>query len=404
MGYLIRLGMLVRVGWRSLGRNKVRTLLTMLGIIIGVASVIAIVALGRGAEQRTDEEMESMGNNSIEISAEDSGATKSHAALLEGDVQELKGACPSVVYVTAVEWESRKPIVFESQNAQSYVLGVSPDFFAIHHYGVDAGECFTEDDIRNAAKVCVLGSSTATALFGNRSPVGRVVRLKSMGFKVVGVKTPQTGEGGFMQDENSIFLMPYTTAMRYVQHYDVVDEIVVASASIDDMTKAKDEVEAFLRQHHHIHGNQPNDFRMEDIQAMMDRWHSRKEVFSSLLGGVAAISLFVGGIGIMNIMLVTVTERIREIGTRMAIGANPVDIMLQFLIEALTISLTGGVIGIGLGITLAKVINKKWSYAIVSLDSIWLAFGVSCAIGIIFGLWPAFKASRLDPIEALRHE
>jgi putative ABC transport system permease protein len=399
--------MLVVAGWRALIRNRVRSLMTMLGIIIGVAAVIAIVAMGNGSKARMEAEIQEEGDNSIEISAANPtgiGPVKTHPMLHVSDAQELRAACPSVRYVTAEQWTGQKPIVYESINANAFVFGVGPDFFPIHNFQLAQGESFTEDDVAKAARVCVLGAKTADALFGNRDPIGRVVRVKSVGFKVVGVKRLKGGEGGFMRDEDSLFMAPYTTVMRYIEHSQWVDSITASTDRPEQMEAAKDEIRQFLRQHHHLHSKVEDDFEIDDVSVWIERWRTQQAILRNLLGGMASISLVVGGIGIMNIMLVSVTQRIKEIGTRMAIGARPGDILLQFLAEALTLSLGGGILGIIVGVVTAAVVDKKWSSAIVSGDSIVLAFGVSCAIGVFFGLYPAVKASRLDPIVALRHE
>ncbi|HEY3998708.1 MAG TPA: ABC transporter permease [Candidatus Xenobia bacterium] len=405
---LSRLLMLLRSAWRSLYRNKVRSLLTMLGIIIGVAAVIAMVALGRGSQARMEDEMARIGNNLLQIRSVPimvNGISQdNHATLTADDAVSLKDACPSVQYVNPSVWDWDAPVAYEDQAMTARVAGISPDYFPLHHDAVAWGENLTDADVRHATRVCVLGDTVAGQLFGNRDPIGRTLRIRAIGFRVVGIKRVQGNQHGWYGDTDKMIFVPYTSVMEHLHHSRYIYSMSVAAPTMEAMPDAKNEVTAYLRQRHHIHGNLKDDFRVDDIEAMMDKWRQQQQIFSALLGGVAAISLLVGGIGIMNIMLVTVTERIKEIGTRMAIGARPLDIMLQFFLEALSLSMTGGLLGIALGVGTSHLVDQKWSAAIVSGPSIVLAFAVSCFIGIFFGFYPAFQASRLDPIEALRPE
>ncbi|MHB2021595.1 MAG: ABC transporter permease [Candidatus Xenobia bacterium] len=404
----MRLALLVRAAWRSLWRNKVRTLLTMLGIIIGVAAIIAMVALGHGAQARTQAEMLNIGVNMLHVYSNPirvNGVVKGdYARFSIADVEGIKAACPAVRYVSPQMWMSGHPAVYEDQTCTGDQLGVSPDFLAIHHRIISLGAAFTRDDVEQSTRVCVLGSKAADELFGNRNPVGREIRIRGVQFRVLGVMRAVGEDGGWFGDSDKMILIPYTAVLRYLYRSRRVYSINVAAAEPDQVPQVKEQVSAYLRQQHAIRASGQDDFRIFDVEAMLQRWKHQQQLFAGLLGGVASISLLVGGIGIMNIMLVTVTERIREIGIRMAVGARPFDILLQFFVEALTISVGGGLIGIALGLFVSHLMDEKWAAAIVSVDSILLACTASVAIGVFFGFYPAMRASRLDPIEALRHE
>jgi len=409
---MINIPSTVKISLRALRVNKMRSALTMLGIIIGVGAVITMLAVGAGARRKIDEQIASMGSNLLIIlpGATTSGGVRMGAGtqptLSMGDAEAILKECPAVAYVAPV-LSGVAQVVYGTQNWSTGVTGTTPSMLDVRDWPVAEGRAFTDDDVRSATKVCLLGQTVVNNLFGSTDPVGQIVRIKNIPFTVVGVLSVK-GQSMVGQDQDDVIYIPVTTAQKKLfgtSFPGMVRIIMVKAKSADDLSVAEKEITSLLRQRHHIGPRQDDDFSVRNLTQMMQVAQQATTVMTLLLGAVASVSLLVGGIGIMNIMLVSVTERTREIGIRMAVGAKTWDIRLQFIVEALTLSLIGGVAGIILGISGSKLLSAiaGWS-TVVSIFSIILAFGFSGFVGIFFGFYPAYKASLLDPIEALRHE
>ena len=402
----------IRISFRALKKNKMRSALTMLGIIIGVGAVIAMLSIGMGASKRIAEQISSIGSNLIMVLP---GATTSagvrmgsgtQTTLTIDDAEAIQSECPAVSDVAPIH-NGVAQVVYGSQNWSTGVTGTTPGVLAIRDWLLESGRPFTQQDVRNAAKVCLLGRTVVDNLFGEVSPVGHVLRIEKVPFTVIGVLSVK-GQSPQGQDQDDSIYVPITTAQKKLfgtQFPGVVRRIMVKARSMEDMENAERQITELLRQRHHISSKQENDFTVRNLTSIMQTAEQSTQVMTLLLAAIASVSLLVGGIGIMNIMLVSVTERTREIGIRMAIGAKTWDIRLQFIIEALTLSLIGGIAGILAGIISSQVISMMagWS-TMVSPYSILLAFCFSGLVGIFFGFFPAYKASLLDPIEALRYE
>jgi putative ABC transport system permease protein len=399
----------IKIAFRALRRNKMRTVLTMLGIIIGVGAVIAMVALGRGAKAQVEARIAALGQNVIQIfsgSVNRGGVFSGFGGagtLTVEDALAIQSEVPNVVAVSP-EVRSGAQITYGENNWSTQIMGESVDYLTIRQWDVADGAMFTEADERSAAKVCVLGRTTADRLFVDEDPVGKTIRIKNVPVKVLGV-LKRKGASMFGQDQDDTIIVPYTTGMKRFAGATTLRMIQASAASADQMVDVQNAITELLRQRHRIQAGRDDDFIIRNQQEITEAQTATTETMTALLAGVAIISLIVGGIGIMNIMLVSVTERTREIGIRMAVGARGHDILLQFLIEAVTLSSTGGVLGIALGLGAAEAITviKKWP-TLVSAESIMIAFVFSAAVGIFFGFYPARKASQLDPIEALRYE
>jgi putative ABC transport system permease protein len=402
-----RFVMILKVGMKAILRNKLRSALTMLGIIIGVGCVIAMIAIGAGASESIQSQIESLGSNFIMIFPGASTQGGAHlfsdqSMLTEDDANAIKAECPSVAYVSPVV-RSTAQVVSGETNWGTQIQGVGVEWPLVRTWNTVAGAFFSDSDVRAAAKVCVLGGTVADNLFPGGGAVGQIVRIKNVPFKVSGVLEKKGGS--MMGDQDDLVVVPYTTAMKRLTGKNKLNSIYVSAASVGAVDQAQSEVTALLRQRHHLGPNQDSDFTMRSQQEFAAMSEQSSKTLSLLLASAAAISLLVGGIGIMNIMLVSVTERTREIGIRMAIGAKGTHVLVQFLIEAVTLAVLGGVIGIALGIGASAIVSSKGGLPVhVSPASIGLAFGFSAAIGIFFGFYPARKASRLDPIDALRYE
>lgn len=409
---MINIPSTVKISLRALRVNKMRSALTMLGIIIGVGAVITMLAVGAGARKKIDEQIASMGSNLLIVlpGATTSGGVRMGAGtqptLSMGDSDAILKECPAVAYVAPV-LNGVAQVVFGTQNWSTGVTGTTPSMLDVRDWPIAEGRAFTDDDVRSATKVCLLGQTVVNNLFGSTDPVGQIVRIKNIPFMVVGILSVK-GQSMVGQDQDDVIYIPVTTAQKKLfgtSFPGMVRIIMVKANSADDLPVAEKEMTSLLRQRHHIGPRQDDDFTVRNLTQMMQVAQQATTVMTLLLGAVASVSLLVGGIGIMNIMLVSVTERTREIGIRMAVGAKTWDIRLQFIVEALTLSLIGGVTGIILGISGSKLLSAiaGWS-TVVSVFSIILAFGFSGMVGIFFGFYPAYKASLLDPIEALRHE
>ncbi len=400
-----------RVAIRALGRNKMRSFLTALGIIIGVGAVIAMVSIGEGAKRGIEDRFASMGTNLLFVSPGSRNVRGVHAGF--GSFQTLKAEdaaaieeLPAVMY-TSPSVSTRAQVVYGNKNWSTSIQGTGARYPEVRSWEVELGGYFDENQVRTAAKVCVLGSDVKTNLFEDEDPVGKVIRIKKIPFKVLGVMKRRGESGGFGSRDDMIAI-PYTTSMRRLQGIDYIQSIDVRAVSAAMMPEAQQQIEELLRVRHRIAPGAEDDFQVRNMSEIAETAAESTKIMTILLGSIASISLLVGGIGIMNIMLVSVTERIREIGIRMAIGAREKDILLQFLTEAIVLSLIGGLIGIGFGIGSSKLLKKIQMFStintVVSVESVLLAFSFAAAIGIFFGFYPARKASRLDPIEALRYE
>ena len=382
----------------------------MLGIIIGVASVITMLAIGQGSKKSIQAEISEMGSNMIMISP---GAERRGGVRMSGDdmqtlkVKDYEDIVSKCKYVSLVSptINASGQAVFGANNTPTSVYGVNQDYLEIRNYKVQDGDLFSEQDIHTAAKVCLLGKTVVDALFPDGdNPVGKVIRFGTIPFRVVGVLESK-GSNTMGMDQDDLMLVPYTTVMKRIQAVNYLQGITCSALSEDYTDQAIGEIEAVLRENHKLKESTDDDFNIRSQQELSSMMTSTSDMMSTLLAAVAAISLIVGGIGIMNIMYVSVTERTKEIGLRMSIGAKSRDILSQFLIEATLLSVAGGVIGVLLGIVAAYVVKVLLSYPIaISTGSIILSFAVCTIIGIFFGWYPARKASNLDPIDALRYE
>jgi putative ABC transport system permease protein len=404
----VRLASIAKVGLKAIVRNPMRSSLTMLGIIIGVACVITMVSVGTGASHSVQEAIGSLGTNFIMVfpgAVTQSGARihGGESTLTEDDVEAIRRECPSVAYVSAGV-RTAGQVVAGGLNWGTVVYGADVDWPLIRAWSTSQGEFFTSAEVRAGAKVCVIGNAVAEALFPEGGAVGQVVRVNNVPFRVVGV-LERKGGTTMGTDQDDQLVAPYTTVMKRVMGTTRISIIYVAAVSADGVARAQEEIEALLRQRHRIAEGQPSDFMMRSQEEIASRAAESSRTMSLLLGSVAAISLLVGGIGIMNIMLVSVTERTREIGVRLAVGAKARHILLQFLLEAVILSVVGGGLGVLLGFAASRVISKLAGWpTIVGLPSVGLAFGFAALVGVFFGFYPARRASRLDPIEALRYE
>lgn len=402
----------MRIAMNSLKVNKLRSALTSLGIIIGVSAVIIMLAIGTGASKKVQENMESMGSNILTIrsaSIKTGGVSMgmgSRPSLTLKDAAAIQKTIDGVEAVAPVSNET-KQIMYGNQNWSTTVYGTTPSYLYIKNYDVESGRSFTREDVKNSAKVALIGSTVATELFGDVNPVNKSLRIGNVPFKVLGVLKTKGSTGPF--DEDDLIFIPITTAQKKlfgVVFPGTVKMIVVKGNNADSLNDVEKEVEDLLIFRHNIGKNQTNDFEIRNSAEFQERMKSTVKTFAILLASIASVSLLVGGIGIMNIMLVSVTERTKEIGIRMAIGARASDIRWQFLIESFMLSMIGGLIGVATGILGAKAVEffSDGMSVSISLFSIFLSLGFSGLVGIGFGYYPAYKASLLNPIDALRYE
>jgi putative ABC transport system permease protein len=404
----------IQIAFRALRVNKMRSALTMLGIIIGVAAVIAMVAVGSGATARIQEQIQSIGSNMIMVipgSITNSGirlGAGNAVTLTQDDAKAIAAECPAVAAVAPVS-RGGAQVVYGNNNWATSIQGTTPDYLVIRDNQIAEGQPFTQQDVESDAKVAVLGKTVVDNLFGGSDPIGQVIRIKNVPFTVVGTLVPK-GQSPMGQDQDDVILLPISTAKKKVLGVNQANAASVGSIMVQArdgslMSQAEEQTRALLRQRHRLQPNQEDDFTVRNLEEVFSAQESSARVMSILLASIASVSLIVGGIGIMNIMLVSVTERTKEIGLRQAVGAKTKDILTQFLVEAVTLSLLGGVIGIVLGSGASVLISHfaQWN-TLVSPTAILMAFAFSAFVGIFFGYYPARKAAFLDPIEALRYE
>ena len=404
----------LRIAFRALQVNKLRSALTMLGIVIGVAAVIATAAIGSGAKVSIQRQIASIGSNIIIVlpgSLTSSGmrmGTGNAITLTESDARDLSQQCPDIARAVPVV-RGGAQVVYENSNWATILFGTTPGFLDVRDVSVAEGAPFTQQDVESASKVALLGPTVATNLFGDVDPVGRSIRIKNVPFTIVGVLA-RKGQSPTGQDQDDLILLPISTAKRKVigiksANADAVDAIMIQAKSTGRIDAAEEEARALLRQRHHLAPSEEDDFSLRNMQEIFAAQAASSRILSIMLAAVASVSLIVGGIGIMNIMLVSVRERTREIGLRQAVGAKTRDILMQFLVEAVTLSIAGGCAGVVLGIGASFLISAiaGWS-TVVSIGAVMLAVFFSALVGIAFGYYPARKAAYLDPIVALRAE
>lgn len=401
---------LFKIALRALANNKMRGFLTMLGIIIGVASVITMLAIGQGSKRSIQAEISEMGSNMIMIhpGGDIRGGVRQEASSMETlKLEDYQNIVDEIRYVAAVSpsVNSSGQVIYGANNAPTTIYGISPDYMEIRRYQVEDGEMFSDQDIAVAAKVCVVGKTVVDNLFpGGENPVGKVIRFQKLPFKIVGVLESK-GYNSMGMDQDDLILAPYTTIQKKVLAITHLQGITCSALKEEYTEQAIDEISEILRRNHKLKADEEDDFTIRSQQELSSMLTSTTDMMTVLLAAVAGISLLVGGIGIMNIMYVSVTERTREIGLRMSIGAKGIDILSQFLIESILISVTGGLIGVIFGVGSAIIVNQVAHFPIfIQPWSVLLSFIVCTATGIFFGWYPAKKAARLDPIEAIRYE
>jgi putative ABC transport system permease protein len=401
---------LLKIAGRSLAKNKLRSFLTMLGIIIGVASVIAMLGVGQGSKENIEKSISSLGTNVIMVmpGSSNSGGVRSEAGtsqkLTLEDALAIGKFCPSVKYYSPIVRTSAQ-VVANGLNWRTSIFGAYPDYFDIRNLTLSDGNYFEMSDDRSATKICVIGQTVVFNLFGdNADPVGSFIRINNIPFKIIGV-LEKKGQNAFGQDQDDIIIAPFSTVQKRMLANTFIQQILISAASESQIDPATNEITDLLNERHKIMNPQDADFTIRTQSEIASAFTSTSKVMTGLLATIASISLLVGGIGIMNIMFVSVTERTREIGIRLAVGARSVDVLLQFLIEAILLSFVGGLIGILLGLGISKLVADLMGWPVtVTIQSILLSFFFSSAIGVFFGWYPARKASKLNPIDALRYE
>ena len=408
----MRISFLFRIALRALGRNKLRSFLTMMGVVIGVASVVTMVSIGQGATASVETTISKMGNNLLYVrsGAVSSGGVHwgagSAKTLTSRDGEAIAREAPSVLGVTPIV-RHRTQVIAEDRNwIPGSMEGVGVDYPEVMNWQVAEGRWFTEQEIRSSAKVALLGKTVVKELFGTRSPLGETVRMGKVPIKVIGIMAKR-GANAWGRDQDDTAILPWTTVKTRLSNsgFKNIDRLAVSVVSVEAIERAKIEIAAILRDRHRLALGAADDFQIRDLSLYMDAFTETSRTMTVMLSAIASISLLVGGIGIMNIMLVSVSERTREIGIRMAVGAQSRDIMRQFLVESVVLALVGGLIGIGLGVGVSKAVSMiaRWP-TLLSYEAMAIAMAFCTIIGVIFGYYPAWRASRLDPIESLRYE
>ncbi len=400
----------IRVSLRALSRNKMRSFLTALGIIIGVGAVIATISIGQGAKREVEKRFESMGTNLLFVRPGSRsfrgvhGGGGTYQNITPADAKAIAEKADAVKYISP-SVSTRAQVIYGNKNWNTSIYGVGDKYPEIRNWEVDEGIFFDEYMVRSGQKVCVLGSEVSENLFEGADPIGQIIRVKKIPFRVIGVLKSRGESGGWFNRDDMITI-PYTTAQkRLIGRTDRIQSIDISAVSAAKTAEATKQIEEILRVQHKIAPGAEDDFQVRDMSEIAEGAAESREIMTILLGAIASVSLLVGGIGIMNIMLVSVTERIREIGIRMSVGAREKDILLQFLAEAIVLSILGGFLGICLGIVSSKLISRFTELqTLVSMGSVALSFLFAGSIGVFFGFYPARKASKLDPIEALRYE
>ena len=406
----MKLGNLFKVAMNALRRNKMRSFLTMLGIIIGVASVITMLAIGQGSKKSIEDQISSMGSNmlfvmpgTMRMGGVQQGSASSQR-LTVADMNAIKTGCDAIVAVSP-EVRSSGQAVYGSSNWPTTIYGGNEEYLQIRSWSIVSGRNITDSEAKGSAKVCLIGRTVADELFGEGiDPTGETVRFKNIPFKIIGV-LKEKGQNSFGQDQDDVLIAPYTTVQKRILAQTHIQSIQMSARSAEESSLAQEQVVEVLRQTHKLRDNEDNDFTIRSQEELATTMTSVTDILTILLGAIAGISLLVGGIGIMNIMYVSVTERTREIGLRMSLGGRGADILMQFLFESILLSVFGGLIGILLGLLASRIVAALTSWPItVMMGSVILSFVVCTAIGVFFGWYPARKASDLDPIEALRYE
>lgn len=399
---------LLKLAWTSILKNKMRTLLTMLGIVIGVGAVIVMVAVGNGAQSQIESQIKGLGTNLILVlpGATQAGGVSQGAGTFNRitveDAQKLKNEGLTLAGVTPVV-QARQVVIGPLGNWRTGINGVSPDFFDIRDWGVSSGVLFTDQDVRSSRKIAVIGATVAANLFGDTDPTGEKIQIGRIPFTVGGVLAAK-GQNASGNDQDDIIVIPYTTAQTRLSGRSFIGQIMVSAFSPAEIPAAQKEITAIMREAHHL-ADGPDDFTVRNQTEIAKAATSTTAVMSGLLAAIASISLVVGGIGIMNIMLVSVTERTREIGIRMAIGARGSDVLTQFLVESVVMSILGGIVGLLVGYGGSMLLGKITGWAtVVPPSAVLVAVGFSAAVGVFFGYYPARKAAALNPIQALRYE
>jgi putative ABC transport system permease protein len=400
----------LRLALRSLTKNKMRTALTMLGIIIGVGAVICTVAIGEGASDQVQQQISALGDNLIYITA---GSINSYGVHLGSQATKTlipddgKAILENISQVSRVSpgVYTGGQVVYQNQNWFTHAQGVGPDYFSIRHWPIIRGSGFTANDVEIASDVCVIGQTVATNLFGNDDPVGKTIRVANLPFRVVGLLAVKGQSAAFGNDEDDTLLMPYTTVQKKLSGIYWVQNILVSAVSQEAIPEAEKQITMLLRQRHHLRTDADNDFIIRDPNDLAQAREQAVRVMELLLAAIASVSLVVGGIGIMNIMLVSVTERTREIGVRIAVGATEQDVQRQFLSEAVVLSMLGGALGVVFGFLASNIVSSALSWPTsIPVSAVGIAVIFSAAVGVTFGYYPAKKAASMDPIEALRYE
>ena len=400
---------ILRLAMRALARNKMRSILTMLGIIIGVGAVIASVAVGEGASEQIQEQISNLGDNMVWIEAGGRAVNgvrtgvRGTKTLVMGDVKAIQQQVP-LVYNCSGHVDGPVQIVYGNQNWFSQARGVAPEFLEVRRLAVVRGASFSNDDVERSANVCLLGQTIVENLFGSDDPVGQTIRVQNLPMLVIGVLSPK-GQSPTGQDQDDTLIVPLTTMQKKIRGIDWLDDIMCSAVSPAAIKPGEDQITSLLRERHHLRADEEDDFNLRHPAEIASARAQSQRIMTILLASIASVSLLVGGIGIMNIMLVSVTERTREIGLRLAIGANEGDVRMQFLGEATLLSLLGGAIGVLLGVVGSLAISSTLHWPThIPIEALLVAVIFSAAVGVFFGFYPAYKASHLDPIEALRYE